>query len=102
MEFVENLVQFLCLSGGVGVSEDGDRRIVPVQGFEEAVEVRVFVVVVEEADWVLNIRVFVVELVAVVFSESGEKPFVPSIGCEWVSAGESYVVKPSSVFCADF
>ena len=48
--------------------------------------------VIEKEDGEIDVRV-VIGLVAVVFSDTGEKPVLKGIGNEWVSACERYIVK---------
>lgn len=63
-----------------------------MESVEIPVKVWIVEIVIEKEDGEIDIRV-TVELVAVVFSDTGEKTVLKGIGNKWVSACERYIVK---------
>ena len=61
--------------------------------FEKPVQVRVFVVVVEEALRKVDVSVIVSELVTAVFTVSYKEPGVERIDDKWISAGGTAILQ---------
>nr|WP_276273662.1 hypothetical protein [Halomicroarcula sp. GDY20] len=83
---------FFSLFCVVGVSDYCDLRLSIIELFEKSVQVRVFVVVVEEALRKIDVRVLRRELVSAVLTVPYKKPGLERIDDKWISAGGAAIL----------